>query len=400
VRAATFEVLCRAGGARRGRLTTPHGTVDTPCFMPVGTLGAVKGLGPDQLESAGASVMLANLYHLALRPGIDVIERLGGLHRFCGWQRTLVTDSGGFQVFSLADRRVVDEGGVAFRSHLDGSAVRFTPESVIDMQERIGVDLAMMLDECPPWPVSETEAAAALDRTLSWARRARECHRGGKTALFGIVQGSVYPALRERAIAEMVPLDFDGYSIGGVAVGEGREASRAVVERFVPALPDDKPRYLMGVGTPDDIAHAVVHGVDLFDCVLPARNARHGLLYTRTGVLRIRNAVFRDDDRPLDAECSCPACARVSRALLHHLIRSGEITGQVLATLHNVRFFLDFMGDLRQAAVSGSLPGPTARNASGPLGQARAHEDVAPRERSASAAGRRDVGGPPDNLDR
>jgi queuine tRNA-ribosyltransferase len=332
--------------------------------MPVGTLGAVKGVAPQQLEEAGAAVMLANLYHLALRPGIETIERLGGLHRFCGWSRTLVTDSGGFQVFSLSDRRAVDDDGVSFKSHLDGSTVRFTPESVVEMQKRIGVDLAMALDECPPWPVTEAAAESALDRTLAWARRARERHRGGPTALFGIVQGSIYPRLRERAIDELVPLDFDGYAIGGVAVGEGPAASRDVVERFAAALPDAKPRYLMGLGTPEDLLHAVRHGVDLFDCVLPARNARHGLLYTRGGLLRIRNSVYRDDERPLDAACACPACQRVSRALIHHLIRSGEITGQVLATLHNVRFFLDFMGEIRDAVVSGSLLAATASNAS------------------------------------
>ena len=360
----SFEVLARAGSARRGRLTTAHGPVETPCFMPVGTLGAVKGLGPEQLEEAGASVMLANLYHLTLRPGIETIERVGGLHRFCGWSRALVTDSGGFQVFSLSDRRAVDDDGVWFKSHLDGSTLRMTPESVVDAQERIGVDLAMMLDECPPWPVTEAAAEAALTRTTSWARRARARHRRAGTALFGIVQGSVYPRLRERAIAELTLLDFDGYAIGGVAVGEGSAHSRQVIERFAEALPDGKPRYLMGLGTPEDILHAVRNGVDLFDCVLPARNARHGLLYTRAGVLRIKNAAYRDDERPLDPGCSCPACRRVSRALVHHLLRSGEITGQVLATLHNVRFFLDFMGEIRKAVESGSLPPASACNAS------------------------------------
>jgi queuine tRNA-ribosyltransferase len=359
-----FEILASAGHARRGRLTTAHGTVETPCFMPVGTLGAVKGLGPHELEQAGAEVMLANLYHLVLRPGIETIERLGGLHRFCGWSGVLATDSGGFQVFSLADLRSVDDGGVDFKSHLDGSPVRLTPESVVEMQERIGVDFAMVLDECPPWPVEEKVAEAALDRTLAWARRSRERQRNSATALFGIVQGSVYPRLRERAVSEIAALDFDGYALGGVAVGEGMEASRSTVALFAKALPEDKPRYLMGVGTPEDIGHAVRCGVDLFDCVLPARNARHGMIYTRDGLLRIKNAAFRSDDRPLDPACGCPACLKVSRALIHHLIRAGEITGQVLATLHNVRFFLDFMRDLRETVASGSSLVPAAGNAS------------------------------------
>jgi queuine tRNA-ribosyltransferase len=352
---ARFTVLRREGEARLGVLRTPHGEIATPCFMPVGTLGAVKGVGPHELEAAGATVLLANLYHLALRPGIDVIERLGGLHRFCGWSRALITDSGGFQVFSLAALRAVDDDGVSFRSHLDGAALRLTPESVVAMQERIGVDLAMVLDECPPWPVEEAAAAASLERTLRWARRARASHRRAETALFGIAQGSAYPGLRERAIRELQALDFDGYALGGVSVGEGPQLAASVVRRFGPALPFDRPRYLMGVGTPADIVFAVRHGIDLFDCVLPARNARHGVIYVRDGVLRIKNAAFRDDERPLDAACGCPVCARTSRALLHHLLRSGEITGQVLATLHNVRFYLDFMGDLRQALASGSF---------------------------------------------
>jgi queuine tRNA-ribosyltransferase len=388
--AVRFEVVKQVGHARLGRLTTAHGVVETPCFMPVGTLGAVKGVGPHELEAAGATVMLANLYHLALRPGIEVIERLGGIHRFCGWTKALVTDSGGFQVFSLAGRRSVDDGGVSFRSHLDGSAVRLTPDSVVEMQERIGVDLAMMLDECPPWPVTEGEAEVSLERTLRWARQSRDRHSGGATALFGIVQGGVYPRLRERAIGELAALGFDGYALGGVSVGEPQAASRDTVARCAPALPAARPRYLMGLGTPADLLFGVRHGVDLFDCVLPARNARHGLLYTRDGLLRIKNRAHRADDRPVDAACECPTCRRVPRALLHHLIRSGEITGLVLATLHNVRFFLDFMGDLRQALASGSLDASTARiarecspspgssPAPGPGGQAREEEDPAP----------------------
>jgi queuine tRNA-ribosyltransferase len=325
--------------------------------MPVGTLGAVKGVTPQELESAGASIMLSNLYHLALRPGIDVVERLGGIHAFTGWRGPVLTDSGGFQVWSLGGLRTVDAGGVTFRSHLDGSPLRFTPEGVVSFQQRMGVDVAMMLDECPPWPVEPPAAAASWERTLAWARSARAAWRGGEGAggLFGIVQGSSYPDLRRRAAADLAALDFDGYAIGGVSVGEPEPQRRAVVEWTAPELPAGKPRYLMGVGYPADILHAVRQGVDLFDCVLPARNARHGVLFTRQGVLKIKNARYKDDERPLDPECGCPACARTSRAFLHHLMRAGELTAPVLATLHNLRFYLDFMADLRQAIQLGTL---------------------------------------------
>jgi queuine tRNA-ribosyltransferase len=349
-----FQILSTLGQARRGRLITPHGVVETPAFMPVGTLGAVKGVTPQELEAAGASVMLSNLYHLALRPGIDIVERLGGIHAFTGWQRPILTDSGGFQVWSLGGLRTVDAGGVTFRSHLDGSPLRFTPEGVAGFQERMGVDVAMMLDECTPWPVERPAAEASWERTLAWARRARETWKGNG-GLFGIAQGSVYPDLRRRAAADLAALDFDGYAIGGVSVGEPAAERRAVVEWTAPALPADRPRYLMGVGYPADILHAVGQGVDLFDCVLPARNARHGVLFTRQGVVKIKNARYKDDERPLDPECGCPACRRVSRAFLHHLTRAGELTAPVLATLHNLRFYLDFMADLRQGIVLGTL---------------------------------------------
>jgi len=366
--ALAFEIAATAGRARLGRLTTPHGTVETPAFMPVGTLGAVKGLGPEALEETGASILLANLYHLALRPGIDVVEALGGVHAFTGWRRPVLTDSGGFQVFSLSGMRKVDDDGVTFRNHLDGAALRFTPENVVEMQARIGVDVAMVLDECPPWPVEPEAAAAAWRRTLAWEERALE-HAAGLGAaapgarpgagwaggLFGIAQGSAFRELREAAAADLARLPFDGFAIGGVSVGEPEELRRAVVEWTAPALPADRPRYLMGVGTPADLAHAVAHGVDLFDCVLPSRNARHGELFTREGVLKIKNARFRDDPAPVEDGCPCPCCRRVSRAFLHHLVRARELTGAVLATAHNVRFFLDFMVGLRQAIASGSL---------------------------------------------
>jgi queuine tRNA-ribosyltransferase len=352
----TFDLLAAEAQARRGRLTTPHGVVETPAFMPVGTLGAVKGVTPQELEAAGASIMLSNLYHLALRPGIDTVERLGGIHAFTGWRGPILTDSGGFQVWSLGGLRTVDAGGVTFRSHLDGSPLRFTPEDVAGFQERMGVDVAMVLDECTTWPAERPAAEASWERTLAWARRARGAWRGDHGGgLFGIVQGSVYPELRRRAAADLAALDFDGYAIGGVSVGEPAAERRAVVEWTAPALPAAKPRYLMGVGYPEDILHAVAQGVDLFDCVLPARNARHGVLFTRQGVLKIKNARYKEDERPIDPECGCPACRRTSRAFLHHLTKAGELTAPVLATLHNLRFYLDFMADIRQAIELGTL---------------------------------------------
>ena len=335
-----FEVLAHDGSARRAKLSLTHGVVETPAFMPVGTLGAVKGLSPLDLEAAGASVMLSNLYHLSLRPGIDIIESLGGLHEFTGWRRPILTDSGGYQVFSLANLRHVGVDGVTFRSHLDGAELRLTPELVVESQRRLGVDIAMVLDECPPWPVAREEAAASLERTYQWAVRARQAWQGNGMSLFGIVQGSTFTELRQRAAEQLAELDFGGYAIGGVSVGEPTRERRSVVEWTTPLLPAAKPRYLMGVGTPRDIVHAVQHGIDLFDCVL-----------------RIKNARYRDDSRPVDADCSCPVCQRVSRALLHHLIRSGELTGAVLATQHNVRFYLDFVAHLREAIASGTLTG-------------------------------------------
>ena len=356
-----FDVTATCGAARRGRLETPHGAVDTPAFMPVATLGAVKGLSPDTLESLGAGLMLANLYHLALRPGIDAIEALGGLHAFTSWQGPILTDSGGYQVFSLAALRSIDEDGVTFRNHLDGAELRFSPERVVGMQRQIGVDVAMVLDECPPWPVEEERAEEAVERTVAWARRSREAweRRPGAGGLFGIVQGSAFPRLRERSAAETVGIGFDGYAIGGVSVGEPEELRRRAVEWTAPLLPAEAPRYLMGVGTPDDILHAVRQGIDLFDCVLPARNARHGNLFTRNGVVKLKNARYRDDPLPPDPQCACPTCRRVSRAFLAHLVRSKEITGLALATVHNLSFYLDFMAEIRQAIVSGTLDSAT-----------------------------------------
>ncbi|MEM6453718.1 MAG: tRNA guanosine(34) transglycosylase Tgt [Acidobacteriota bacterium] len=375
----SFEVLATAGRARRGRLTTPHGVIETPAFMPVGTLGAVKGLGATALRAAGAQVMLSNLYHLTLRPGIDVIEDVGGLHAFTGWRHPILTDSGGYQVFSLAHRRKLDAGGVVFRSHLDGDRVRFTPESVVAAQRRMGVDIAMVLDECPPWPIDEAGAARSLDLTLDWAARARAAwadaavdarhagerrHAGG---LFGIVQGSVYPHLRQRAIDALIDLDFDGYAVGGVSVGESVALRRDMVSFSAPRLPADKPRYLMGLGTPADLLHGILSGVDLFDCVLPARNARHGNLFVHAApldpkaIVKIKRREYKRDPRPVDPDCSCPLCRDHSRAFLHHLFKTKEVTAQTLATRHNLQVYLDFMADLREAIALGTLDETVSR---------------------------------------
>ncbi len=358
-----FEVTSRDGLARCGTLQTDHGAVHTPAFMPVGTLGALKGIGPESLEQAGAEIMLANLYHLSLRPGIAAIQDLGGIHAFNGWPGPILTDSGGYQVFSLAELRKVDEGGVSFKSVVDGSPRRFTPENVIEMQSRLGVDIAMVLDECPPWPVAHEVAKEALERTQRWAERALE-HRqklalpgvaSWTGAVFGIVQGSFYEDLRGAAVEHLRELPFDGFAIGGVSVGEDKTLGRPIVEQVAAGLPEVAPRYLMGVGTPGDLAHAVASGVDLFDCVLPARNARHGTLFTSGGLLRIKNSRFGRDSGPVDPACSCPTCRRTSRAFLHHLFRCGEITARVLATVHNVSYYLDFMQQLREAVASGRL---------------------------------------------
>lgn len=351
----SFQLLAHDGAARRGRLTTARGSIETPAFMPVGTLGAVKGVPPWDLEQAGAEIMLCNLYHLSVRPGVGAIAARGGLHRWNGWGRPILTDSGGFQVMSLRGLRSIDDQGVSFRSHLDGALLRFTPESVVADQERLGVDIAMVLDECPPWPATREAVSAATERTFRWAAKARQAWRGGPEALFGIVQGGVERDLREKAAADLIGLDFPGYAIGGVSVGEPEELRHAVVRWTVPLLPEPRPRYLMGVGTPVDLVAAARRGIDLFDCVLPARNARHGLLFTWNGPLRLKNAALRDDDGPIDARCRCRVCVQLGRSFVHHLFRAGEITAATLATLHNVQFYLDFMAELRKAIESGQL---------------------------------------------
>ena len=352
-----FERLTAAGpGPRRGRLTLDHGTVETPAFMPVGTAGTVKAARWSDLEAAGAEIVLANTYHLMLRPGGDAVRRLGGLHRFIGWGRPIHTDSGGYQVMSLAGNRTLSEEGVLFRSHVDGSAHALTPERAVDLQlGDFGVDVAMVLDECTPWPATKDEARASMELTHRWAARAaarREALGSPRGALFGIVQGGMYPDLRAESAAAIAALPFDGVACGGLSVGEPKDEMRAMVEATAPLLPEEKPRYLMGVGRPDDLIDAVARGFDLFDCVLPTRAARHGLLYTSEGTLAIKHARYREDAAPPDPACGCPTCRRHSRAYLRHLFVAGEPTAATLLTVHNLTAILDLMRGIREALAS------------------------------------------------
>ena len=366
---AIFEVTACDGRARRGRLRTAHGAVETPAFMPVGTAGAVKAVTPRDLAAAGAVIVLANTYHLHLRPGDELVARRGGLHRFMGWSGPILTDSGGYQVFSLAARRVITEAGVRFRSHLDGSEHELTPETATDIQARLGSDVAMAFDECTPWPASVAEARESMERTLRWARRSRARHDvlsgsplGAGAAMttpgqlqFGIVQGGMYPALRERSARETVEIGFDAYAIGGLSVGEPTRMMYDVAGTTAALLPAARPRYLMGVGMPDDLVESVARGIDLFDCVLPTRNARNGQLFTRHGPLSVKTAACAEDDRPVDAECACYTCSHFSRAYLRHLHVAREMTGAVLNTVHNLHFYLDTMRRIREAIQSGGF---------------------------------------------
>ncbi len=352
-----FERLSGSGpGPRRGRLTLDHGTVETPAFMPVGTAGTVKAARWSDVETAGAQIVLANTYHLMLRPGGDTIRRLGGLHRFAGWSRPILTDSGGYQVMSLAGSRALSEEGVVFRSHVDGSPHTLTPERAVDLQlGDFGVDVAMVLDECTPWPATKDEARASMDLTHRWAARAaarRAALGSPRGALFGIVQGGMYPDLRAESAAAVAALPFEGVACGGLSVGEPKDEMRAMVAATAPLLPEEKPRYLMGVGRPDDLIDAVARGFDLFDCVLPTRAARHGLLYTSAGTLAIKHARYREDAAPPDADCGCPTCRRHSRAYLRHLFVAGEPTAATLLTVHNLTAILDLMRGIREALAA------------------------------------------------
>ena len=351
-----FEVLARDGTARRGRLTTAHGEVDTPVFMPVGTAGTVKAMTSEGVAATGARLVLGNTYHLMLRPGAERIAALGGLHRFMNWPYTILTDSGGFQVMSLASRRTMGEAGVTFRSHLDGSAHELTPERSVAIQHLLGADVTMALDECTLHPSSQEAVESATELTLRWAERSRRAfvERPGH-GVFGIVQGGVDPDLRLRATARMIEIGFDGYAVGGLAVGEGRATMFSVLDATVPALPEDRPRYLMGVGKPADLVGAVLRGIDMFDCVLPTRSGRTAQAFTRCGTVNLRNARHADDPSSLDPQCSCPACTGYSRGYLHHLCRSGEILGSMLLTAHNLRYYADLMAMMRAAIEVGSL---------------------------------------------
>jgi queuine tRNA-ribosyltransferase len=353
-----FELLGREGSARRGRLDFARGSVDTPAFMPVGTYGSVKAMTPEELETLGCQIILGNTFHLMLRPGVEIVRAHGGLHEFMHWRRPILTDSGGFQVFSLAHMRKLSERGVEFRSPVDGSKVLLTPETSMDVQHGLDADVVMIFDECPPYPVEHGQARSSMELSLRWAARSRarfDQLKGGETdaALFGIVQGGVFADLRQASLAGLVEIGFDGYAVGGLAVGEPEPERLAVLEALEPALPADKPRYLMGVGTPADLVRAVARGMDMFDCVIPTRHARNGQLFTSRGRINIRNSRFRADSAPLDPDCGCYTCSNYSRAYLRHLHDCNEILGARLATLHNLHFYQALMARMRAALEQG-----------------------------------------------
>lgn len=351
-----FTVDATDGAARRGRLTTAHGVVDTPAFMPVGTAATVKGMLPSSVKATGAGILLGNTYHLMLRPGAERIEKLGGLHEFMGWDGPILTDSGGYQVMSLTELRKLDENGVRFRSHIDGSYHTLTPESSIDIQHKLDANITMAFDECTPFPVTPEVAADSMRLSMRWAERSKTAFkpRDGY-GLFGIVQGGVFDDLRRKSAAALKDIGFDGYAIGGLAVGEGQAEMLRVLDVTVPVLPDDRPRYLMGVGKPDDLVKAVQRGIDMFDCVLPTRSGRTSQAFTRRGQVNLRNARHADDPRPLDEQCGCPACDGFSRAYLQHLVKAGEMLGAMLLTWHNLHYYQELMAGLRAAIEAGGL---------------------------------------------
>jgi queuine tRNA-ribosyltransferase len=354
-----FSVTHRDGAARRGVLELAHGSVETPVFMPVGTYGTVKAMSPAELHELGAQIVLGNTFHLWLRPGTGVIERHGGLHGFMGWQAPILTDSGGFQVFSLKTR-VVEEG-VHFASPINGDRLLLTPEESMRIQKSLNADVVMAFDECTPYPATEKQARKSMELSMRWAERSKRAHEKNRNALFGIVQGSVFESLREKSLEELQNIGFDGYAIGGLAVGEPASDRSRIMNHLLPQMPVDRPRYLMGMGTPEDLIEAVQAGVDMFDCVLPTRNARNGWLFTRSGDVKIRNAKWREDPRPLDEACACYGCRNFSRAYLHHLQRANEILGARLNTLHNLHYYLGLMRELGEAIQARRLAETAAR---------------------------------------
>lgn len=353
-----YELIkqCKQSGARLGILHTPHGDIHTPVFMPVGTQATVKAMSPEELKEIGAEIILSNTYHLYMRPGEKLVEKAGGLHSFMNWDRAILTDSGGFQVFSLADLRDIKEEGVTFKSHIDGSKHFISPEKAIEIENALGADIIMCFDECLPYPCEYDYAKNSLYRTIRWAERCQKSHAKPDTqALFGIIQGSMYRDLREESVREMVKMDFPGYSIGGLSIGEPKDMMYDVLDWTVPLLPENKPRYLMGVGSPDCLIEGAIRGIDMFDCVLPTRIARNGTVFTSKGKVVVRNAEYAEDFSPLDDECDCYACRNFSRAYIRHLFKAKEILGARLATIHNLRFLIKLMADIRQAIMDDRL---------------------------------------------
>ena len=353
--AMKFNLMATDGKARRGEMSFPRGTVQTPAFMPVGTYGTVKGMLPKDIKDIGAEIILGNTFHLMLRPGTEVVKAHGDLHDFIQWSGPILTDSGGFQVFSLGDMRKISEEGVKFKSPIDGSPVFIDPETSMQVQRDLGSDVVMIFDECTPYPATETQAEESMQLSLRWAQRSKDAHGDNPSALFGIVQGGMYESLRDLSLAGLEDIDFDGYAIGGLSVGEPKDDMIRILDHLADNMPADKPRYLMGVGKPADLVEGVRRGIDMFDCVMPTRNARNGHLFTSTGVVKIRNAKHRYDTRPLDENCDCYTCKNFSRAYLHHLEKCGEMLGAQLNTIHNLRYYQRLMSQLRNAIEEGNL---------------------------------------------
>ena len=350
-----FEKMAEDGQARRGRLHFERGVVETPAFMPVGTYGTVKGMSPDELEAIGAHICLGNTFHLMLRPGTEIIRMHGDLHDFMNWQKPILTDSGGFQVFSLGELRKITEQGVIFRSPINGERIELTPEKAMQVQRELGSDIVMIFDECTPYPATEEQARTSMELSLRWAKRSKDAHEGNPSALFGIVQGGMYPHLREESLNGLEDIGFDGYAIGGLSVGEPKEDMINILNNLTDKMPTNKPRYLMGVGKPEDIVEAVRRGIDMFDCVMPTRNARNGHIFVSDGVVKLRNAKHKTDTGPLDEKCDCYTCKNYSRAYLHHLDKCNEILGARLNTIHNLRYYQRLMEQLRDAIAAGEL---------------------------------------------